>query len=531
MSEAMPELPDDPALLKEMIRELLASLHQQQGRIAELQQRLDVLLRRLYGKRSERLDPAQQFLFGQAEEAPPAPLTAAKPAPGKPRRGKPVRRPLPKDLPREKVIHELPLAERLCPCCHQERACIGEEVSEQFDYRPACLFILEHIRKKYACQHCCEHVAIAAKPPQPIDKGIPGPGLLAHVIVSKYADHLPLYRQQRILSRQGALFSRSTLGGWLSAAAALLKPIVELMKKRILQGKVINSDDTPVRVQQLKGKTKEGRFWIYIGDKDHPHTVYQYKPGRSQDDPKEFLKDFTGYLQVDAWSGLDILFSTGKIIEVGCWAHARRHFYDARESDPARAHQALGWIRELYAVEAKAKGLSAEERQKLRQAESKPILLKFKKWLDEQQPKVLPKSAMGKAIGYALGQWQALLVYLQDGDLGIDNNSSERGFRGVAVGRRNWLFLGSDEGGDTAAVLFSVIASCQQVGAEPFEYLREVLAELPKLGRKPKDEDLHWWLPDEWQKRKTAQKRGPPQESAGAKQTESEPAKTSDVSV
>ena len=427
MSDVMPDLPDDPALLKQMIAELLASLHQQQGRIAELQQRLDVLLRRLYGQRSERIDPGQLLLFGTAEQAPAAPLATTKPAPGKPRRGKPVRRPLPKDLPRQRVIHELPLAERLCPCCHQERACIGEEVSEQFDYRPACLLILEHVRKKYACRHCCEHVAIAAKPAQPIDKGIPAPGLLAHVIVSKYADHLPLYRQQRILARQGATFSRSTMGGWLKAAATLLLPLVELMKKRVLQSKVINCDDTPVRVQQGKGKTKEGRLWIYIGDKEHPHTVYQYKPGRSQQDPKEFLKDFTGYLQVDAWSGLDILFSSGKIIEVGCWAHARRHFYEARESDPQRAHQALGRIRELYAVEDKAKNLCAQERQKLRQAESKPVLEAFKKWLDEQQPKVLPKSGMGKAIGYALGQWQALLVYLQDGDLGIDNNSAEIG--------------------------------------------------------------------------------------------------------
>jgi transposase len=504
-----PDLPDDPALLKEMIRELLATVHQQQGRIGDLEGRIDQLLRRLYGQRSERLDPAQLLFFDLAEPAPATPPEPASKPADKRRRHNPGRRPFAPQLRRERVVHELPLAERLCPCCRRERACIGEETSEQLDYQPASLFVIEHVRKKYACQHCCEHVAIAAKPEQPIHKGIPGAGLLAHVIVSKYADHLPLYRQQRILKRQGADVSRVTMAAWMAAAGVLLTPLVELMTREILQGKLINSDDTPVRVQQGKGKTKEGRFWIYVGDKEHPYTVYQYRPGRSQDDPKEFLKGFKGYLQVDAWSGLDVLFSSRRIIEVGCWAHARRHFYDARTSDPLRAHQALAWIKELYAVEEKAKDFTAEDRKKLRQAQSSPVMEKLKKWLDEQQPKVLPKSSIGKAIGYALKQWQALQVYLSDGDLGIDNNVSERGFRGVALGRRNWLFLGSDEGGETAALMYSVVTSCQQAGVEVFDYLREVLTELPKLGRKPSEEQLRQWLPDQWKKRKAAT-RGPP---------------------
>jgi transposase len=525
---AIPDLPDDPALLKQMIGELLATVHQQQGQIGDLQARLDQLLRRLYGPRSERLDPSQMLLFGLPPQEAAAPVEPASKPPRKRRRHNPGRRPFSPDLRRERVVHELPLAERLCPCCQQERACIGEETSEQLDYKPASLFVVEHVRKKYACQHCQEHVTIAAKPEQPIAKGIPGPGLLAHVIVSKYADHLPLYRQQRILKRQGADVSRATMGAWMAAAGVLLTPLVELMTKEILQGKLINSDDTPVRVQQGKGKTKEARFWIYVGDKDHPCTVYQYKPGRSQDDPKEFLKDFKGYLQVDAWSGLDVLFSSKRIVEVGCWAHARRHFYDARTCDPPRAHQALAWIKELYAIEEKARDFSAEDRKKLRQASSRPILEKFKKWLDEQEPKVLPKSGIGKAFGYALNQWQALQVYLEDGDLGIDNNVSERGFRGVALGRRNWLFLGSDEGGETAALMYSVVASCQQVGVEPFDYLKELLAELPKLGGKPSEAQLRPWLPDEWKKRKAAM-RGPPGQEPGSKQEGAEQAQTGSV--
>jgi transposase len=401
--------------------------------------------------------------------------------------------------------------------------------STQLEYRPASLFVVEHVRLKYACRHCQGHVGLAAKPEQPIHKGIPGPGLLAHVIVSKYADHLPLYRQERILARQGAQVSRKTMAAWLAQAAVVLTPLVEVMTAKILLSKVINCDDTPVRVQQVgKNKTKEGRFWIYRGDKDHPYTRYEYQPRRSQDDPKTFLKEFKGYLQVDAWSGLDVLFVGGRITEVGCWAHTRRHFFDARTSDPGRAHQALGWIRELYAIEDRARTLSAAQRRQLRQTEAKPVMAKLKAWLDEQAPLVLPKSGIGKAIGYAQKQWQALQVYLEDGDLAIDNNAAERGFRGIALGRRNWLFVGSDEGGQTAALMYSVVASCQQAGAEPFAYLRAVLQELPKLGRKPRAEELEAWLPDAWQKRQQAS-RGPPGPQAGANKADEQPAQTPDV--
>jgi transposase len=530
MIAAPPDLPDDPGLLKQMVSELLATTREQQGRIRELEDRLDQLLRRLYGQRSERLDPAQLLLFDLAA-APPQPASPQPPSqpPGKRRRTNPGRRPFAKDLPRRRVVHDLSPAQRLCPCCQQERACIGQEVSEQLDYQPASLFVVEHVRLKYACKHCQDHVALAAKAEQPIHKGIPGPGLLAHVIVSKYADHLPLYRQQGILARQGAAVSRKTMGAWMTAAAVVLTPLVELMRGKVLQSKVINCDDTPVRVQQEgQNKTKEGRFWIYRGDKDHPHTTYEYQPRRSQDDPKAFLAAFAGYLQVDAWSGLDVLFAGGRIIEVGCWAHARRHFWDARASDPGRAHQALAWIRELYAVEDKARTLPAAERRRLRQAEAKPVLAKLKAWLDEQAPVVLPKSCIAKAIGYAQKQWQALQVYLEDGDLEIDNNAAERGFRGIALGRRNWLFVGSDEGGQTAAVMYSVVASCQQVGAEPFAYLREVLTELPKLGRKPREEELEAWLPVAWQKRQQTP-RGPPGQDRAAPEPQSQPAQTSDV--
>jgi transposase len=497
--DALP-LPDDLATCQRMIQELLASLHDSQRDNEQLRHRLDQLLRRIYGPRAERFDPAQPLLFGAdtaaAASTATAPVSELPPADQEEssRRGHGRQR-LPGNLPRRRMVHDIVPAERVCPGCGQQRTLIGEDVSEQLDYQPASLFIVEHVRCKYACPHCQEHVSTASKPAQPIAKGLPGPGLLAHVAVSKYLDHLPLHRLERIFSRQGIDLSRSTLCDWMAAAARLLLPVAELLKERVLESRVIHTDDTPVPVLDgSRASTRQARLWVYLGDRDQPYTVYDYTPTHARDGPVQFLGEFHGYLQADAFAGYDGIYATGRVVEVACWAHARRKFYDARTSDAERSHAALAWIRRLYDVEDKAKPLSDGERLALRQAEAVPPLAAFCQWLSEQRSVVLPKSPMGQAVSYALSNWLALCRYTEAGFLAIDNNASERALRGIAIGRKNWLFCGSDKGGRTAAVLASALASCQRHRLDPFVYLRDVLTRLPDH---PADQ-LADFLPDRW---------------------------------
>jgi transposase len=253
-------------------------------------------------------------------------------------------------------VHEVPTDELTCPDCGGRREAFGEQVREQLDYLPASLVVIQHIRPKYACKACQANIVIADRLPEPIEKGLPGPGLLAHVIVSKFADHMPLYRQERTLARQGVAISRQTMCGWMATCAALLKPIYDAMVKVVLQSKAIQTDDTPVDVLDPgREGTRKGRIWIAIGDRDHRYGVYDFTPNRSGDGPARFFKDYQGHLQADAYAGYDALFKGGHIIEVGCWAHARRYFYEARTTDPQRSHRALAYIRGLYAVEADAK--------------------------------------------------------------------------------------------------------------------------------------------------------------------------------
>jgi hypothetical protein len=288
------------------------------------------------------------------------------------------------------------------------------------------------------------------------------------VITSKYCDHAPLYRQESMLARHGVDIARSTMCGWMQAAADLLAPLVLLMAHRIRRSKVIHTDDTPVPVQQKSGqktgKMKTGRLWVYLGDYDHPYTVFDYTPDRSRDGPTAWLKDFKGYLQADAFGGYDGIYVKGDIIEVACWAHARRKFYDSRHSDTQRAHHALALIRLLYDVERESKDLDAEQRLAMHQARSRPLLAQLRAWMTEQRDQVLPKSPMGTAIGYALNNWDALVRYSSDGDLAIDNNVAERAIRPLVIGRKNYLHMGSDTGGRTAAILYSVIASAKRHG-------------------------------------------------------------------
>jgi len=493
-------------LQQAQVAELQQTLGQLQRLNEGLQHRLDLALRRIYGRSSEKIDAQQLLLFGQLLQQAAQALAgqdqaaAAKDEAAKPQRKGHGRRPLPADLPRQRIEYPLPPEELTCPCCNQPRVRIGEEISEQLDYVPASLFVIEHVRPKLACPRCQEGVVTAERPEQGqvIAKGLPGPGLAAHLVVSKYADHQPLYRQEGILERHGVFIPRSTTCGWMKASAQLLWPLVLLMASRIRGSKVIHTDDTPVPVmdRQLQGQTKTGRMWVYLGDPNHPYVVYDYTPTRSRDGPAAWLKNFQGYLQADAFGGYDGIYlaSGGAIVEVACWAHARRKFYDARGSDGVRAHHALAVIRLLYEVERQAKGKQAQERRTLRQERALPLLEELHQWLLGEQPRVLPKSPMGTAIGYALNNWKALGRYAGDGDLAIDNNAAERAIRPLCLGRKNYLFYGSDAGGKTAATLYSVLESGKRHGLNPFTYLRDVLA---RIGSTPMSQ-LEQFLPDRW---------------------------------
>jgi transposase len=509
-------LPDDPAILQQMVLELLAALRATRRQNEELQHRLDLLLRRIYGPRTERFDPNQPLLIPDAfepvapEVSEPASTVLPEPEPGAVPKKKPRphgRRTLPKNLRRVPRVYELTEAERRCPECGEGRIQISAERSEQLDYAPSTLFVIEHIRCTYACPHCEGQVVTAGKPAQPIQKGLPGPGLLAHVITEKYADHIPLHRQERRLARQGVELSRSTLCDWMAGAARTLEPLYALMKTLILLCGTIHTDDTPVKVRDSERKIKAtGRLWIYFGDYLYPYNVFDFTMSRKRDGPSQFLKGFQGYLQADAFSGYDGIYAGGDVVEVGCNAHARRKFIEAQATDPARAAAALAYYRQLYAIETAIKAeiaklppeagepARAAIRLRVRQEGSVPVLEAFEKWLAAQKPDVLPKSPMGGAIGYVQNHWEALKRYTSSGFLSIDNNVSEQQMKIIATGRKNWLFTGSEAGGKTMAVLFSLVSSCQRHGHDPFIYLRDVLERLPDH---PKDhlEDL---LPARW---------------------------------
>ena len=540
-AEQLAQLRQEVELLRAERNQLLEQQHRHLREIESLQHRLQALLRRYYGRSSEKMDPNQRLLFedlldkcirqtpdDQAFDAESSSDEVAS------KRNGHGRRRLPSNLPREKVIHDLPEAEKPCPCCGKLRHIIGKETHEQLDYIPAKVKVIEHIRLKYACPHCEANASpagpqmvTAEKPLSPIEKGLAAPGLLSYVIVSKYGDHLPMHRLEGILQRHGIEIARSTMCDWAAQCADLLRPLVDLMQRRVLQSSVIHTDDTPVKVQdRSRTQTRTGRFWVYLGDENHPYTVFAYTPSRSRDGPMEFLRDWGKdqrvYLQADAFGGYDGIYAGdagGQVTEVACWAHGRRKFYDARNSEAGASTQALAYIRLLYDVEDQAKKEtkkaakqpSADDasdrrlyeslvaaRSGLRQELAVPRLAQFRTWLESQQAEhggpVLPKSPMGQAIQYAFNQWEALCVYTSDGRLAIDNNASENALRRVAIGRKNWLFAGSDKGGRTAATLFSLIATCQRHRAEPMAYLRDVLT---RIAATPISQ-LDQFLPDRW---------------------------------
>jgi transposase len=456
-----------------------------------LRARLEELLRARYGPKV-RIDPNQlQIPFVElidvvlAERADePLPQAAGVPddeaAPReRKKRGAHGRKPLPKDIPRVRVEHHP--VETSCAFCQREMQKMGEEVTEELDWQPASFLVTEHVRPKYACPHCQEGVVIAELPPRPIEKGRPGPGLLANVLVSKYADHLPLHRLEGIFARHGIELSRSTMCDWVRDCAELLWPIVKELKKSVLESLVLHVDDTGVLCQENStgGKKRPAHLWAWVGERCE--VVYDFTLTKEEHEPKRFLGDWEGYLQCDAGSSYHAIFASPKVIEVGCWAHARRGFLDALASDTSRASLMLGLVQSLYKVEADARaaGLDPPARRELRQRDSKPILERIRVEVERAGRDVLPKSAFGEAVGYVRNQWRALNRYVDDGRLAIDNNAAERALRTVAVGRSNWLFTGSPAGGKRAATIYSLIGTCKLLGIEPFAYLRDMLDRLP----------------------------------------------------
>ena len=411
-----------------MVTGLLDDLDTKERKLRRLQHQVEKLLRWRYGPSRERVDENQLFMFAVGLVGTDQDIASGRreAAPRKARCKGHGRGRLPKDLERKRVEYDLAEEEKHCPECRGELRAFGEEVSERLEYVPASLYVIEEVCRKYACRNGCT-VVTATKPMQPIEKGLPGPGLLAHVVVSKYADHLPLHRQEGMFKREGVKLSRKTMCDWMGRCAELVRPVFEEMKKRVLASKVLQTDDTPVGVLDPElTRTKTGRIWTYVGDGEHPYTVYDYTPNRSRDGPDTFLEDFSGFLQADAYSGYDGLYRDPEreITEVACWAHARRKFYDAQSSDLMRSMVMLAYIRLLYDVEREARdrAMAGRGRLELRLEKSVPILEDMEAYLKREQVQVLPKSPEGHAIAYALSNWQALVRYCQDGDLEIDNN-------------------------------------------------------------------------------------------------------------
>jgi transposase len=481
-------LPEDPKVLQQMVLDLKAQLDREFTERSKIESLLQELLDAKRNRKSERLSADQLALFAavwqeRQAQAPARPDEsnsddedgAAGGGGGSERRRTGGRQALPRHLKREQVVHDLAESEKHCPNCGQDLRPIGEESSERYEYVPAQLTVVEDVCKKYAC--ACT-VRTATKPPQPIEKSTAGASLLAEVIVAKCADHLPLHRQEQIWARHGVEISRKTMCGWMAQCAGLLKPLYALAKEVLFESKAIGTDDTSVKVLDRKLPfARTGRMWPYCGDADHPVVLFDYTATRKRAGPEEFLKGYRGHIQADAYGGYDAFFKDPArgLTEVGCMAHARRYYRKALESDQPRMGPALLLVAQLYRVEKHAKGLSAAQRLALRQRQGKPIAEKLHDYLLEIERELLPKSPAGRAVRYTLNNWEALTRYLEDADLEIDNNRTERVIRGVAVGRNNWMFFGSDEGGRTAAVLRSFVASCQRAGVDPYAWFKDVL--------------------------------------------------------
>jgi transposase len=518
-------LPEDVASLQQELRhtrkalahtehvlaETAVTCEQQQVQLAKLQEELELLKRYYFGRRSERYvsDPRQGLLPLGNDGDEVAPLSSPPEEEITYRRqrkghgwGK-----LPAHLPREEVLIDLPESERTCTCCGQPMQRIGEDRSERVDLTPARIKVKVIVRPKYACPR--QHgIRQAPPPPSPVPGGRFDFGFVAHVVASKTADHLPLYRQQNILARSGLELSRSTLCEIMGGGAELGSPLASFMTQRLLATDLLGGDDTPVRLLDSThpAGVRLARFWLFRGFDAAPYNVFYFHESRARDGPSRFLKEFRGTVKVDAY-GVDqgvYLGSDGRILASCCMAHARRKFEEAKSSHPRLSAEALAFFQQLYDLEDRARDFSPDERRALRQREAVPLLDQFRTWLDAQASTALPKLKWGEAVGYARNQWSALVNYVHDGRLPIDNNDVERDLRALTIGRNNWLFIGSPEAGPRAAVLYTLVASAVRHHLDVWAYLRDVLERLATLSTQAGDslspEQLTPLLPDVWAK-------------------------------
>lgn len=512
VSTPIAALPDDAALLKQL-------LSAQQAEIEHLKLVIAKLRRMQFGRRSEQLDETvgqlelaleelESVRAQRAEEVGLADLAGAESAAGSGTDSEPKhpgRKPLPEHLPRERVEH-LPACAPCsgCPQCGGVLKVLGEDISEVLEYVPARFRVVQHVRPKFACG-ACDTIVQAQAPSRPIAGGMAGPGLLAHVLTAKYCDHLPLYRQSAIYAREGVELDRSTLADWVGRSTALLRPLVDALKRYVLSAQKIHADDTPVPVLAPgEGQTRTGRLWPYVrddrpaGDTSPPAVWFAYSPNRRGEHPQAHLKGFSGILQADAYAGYEALYADGQIVEAACWAHARRKFFElAKAQSSPIATEALKRIAALYAIEAEVRGQLPQARQAMRQARAGPLLDEFKDWLTERLSKLSRKSALAEAMGYALKRWAALTRYVSDGRIEIDNNAAERALRTVALGRKNYLFAGSDAGGERAAAIYSLVGTATLNGIDPEAWLHHVIARIADHPVNRVEELLPWAVADQ----------------------------------
>jgi transposase len=488
-SKADNRLPDLDTLgieaLKALVMAKQSELDSRQTEIESLKLLILKLKRMQFGPRSEKFarDIAQLELQLEDLEANQA---AVEPSLMQPARmsekaaRKPARRPLPPELPRE--VETIAPKQEACPDCGGALRHLGEDICETLEYVPARFKVIRTVRPKLSCA-CCSRILQEPAPSRPIDRGLAGPGLLTHVLVAKYSDHLPLYRQAEIYAREGVELDRSTLADWVGGASRTLRPLVDVLKKYVLSAEKLHGDDVPVPVLEPgNGKTKTGRLWTYVRD-DRPAgseaasaVWFVYSPDRKGEHPAGHLKNYRGILQADGYAGFNRLYEKGSILEAGCWAHVRRKFHDLYQAHRSPvAKEALERIAQLYGIEKEIRGRSPAERREVRQARSRPLLDSLLRWLKATVSKMSRKSDVAMAIQYALGRWSALMLFCEDGRVEMDNNAAERALRAVALGRKNYLFAGSDAGGERAAAIYSLIGSAKLNGIDPEAYLTAVL--------------------------------------------------------
>jgi transposase len=518
------DLPQDRESLAGMVRSLILQRDQQTQRAEQeskraaelhlqnlrLQLELERYKKWYYGPRADRLTSSgdvAQALLEFAEQLDRKPIHPEDvPAKAEPKyelrrvKRRPGRRNLAnfENLPVTTKVYELSAEERICPGCGVERQEMGADESWQIEHIPGRFERIQHVRKKYACPGCEKagenpQMEVTAKPEATIDKGMAGPGLLAYIVTSKFADYLPLYRLEDIFERQGFEISRATQAVWCGDVADLVEPLYERMAERVRQSHVVATDDTILPMLSV-GKTHSARMWVYVGDDANPYNIFDFTLNRGRDGPKYFLRDYRQVLLADAYGGYNGVVVGNQITRAGCWSHSRRKFVDTEKVAPEIAREAVALVGALFAMERQAKHFSVEERLALRQAQSAPVLAKLREKLLDWKEQLLPKHPMAEAVNYALSQWAELNVFCFDGAVPIDNNVSEREMKRVVLNRKNSLFVGNPRGGRTAAILASLTSTCRRHDLDPQLYLTQLLMNLPQA----KMSELSDWLPDQW---------------------------------